>query len=775
MRFCRGALVGVALLSAVAAAQSSPAQLPAWLFKQPGEMNGWTAGGHLADVAIRDGALQARITGTDPILIGPVFDMPATPTQRIEIRMKASHAGSAQLFWTQTTEGAFGGFSEAKSLHFDIQGDGQWRTYRLDPFWHAAGRIVRLRFDPPGEGQFSLAEIRIIDPADAPRSAERRWDFASGLGGWRAWQDMAEPAMAGGVLELRSTGPAPQLASPLLDVPAAENRFVVVRMAVDRGNQGRIACAASTQFGAAAMGFPLRADGKLHTYNIAMKEVTHWRDRIVWLGIQPTDAAGAVVRIASVEIAPAPGGPAELEIAYFGKTEGVNRAGRPAGVTCMVQNLGGEAAEGVKAVLRPGQGVRVLDAAEKPMAPLALGQPQQVTWQVQADRPGDAVVDVALSGPGAEGLSAQAAIPVTETPPVPADGAIPLPQPVRPVVDVGAFYFPGWPTWEKWKPILNFPLRKPVLGWYDEANPECADWQIKWAVEHGVTFFMVDWYWHKGGRHLEHWVHDAYMKSRFRPYLKWCVMWANHNPPGSHSPEDWRAVTQYWIDNYFAGDDYYRIDGRPAVFIWNPGGIRDDVGGSAEAAKLYALSQEMARKAGLPGIYFVAMHGHESTEKCKMLKAEGYEAFTSYHGFQLAQSRAGTQQFPFADVVATAEEVWADADAHSSGLAYFPIADTGWSSEPWHGGKALRVTGRTPALWGQLCRKARTYAETHGKSIICLGPWNEWGEGSYIEPYNEYGFGDLDAQREALCPPGNWPPNLIPADLGRGPYDLKPE
>ena len=32
----------------------------------------------------------------------------------------------------------------------------------------------------------------------------------------------------------------------------------------------------------------------------------------------------------------------------------------------------------------------------------------------------------------------------------------------------------------------------------------------------------------------------------------------------------------------------------------------------------------------------------------------------------------------------------------------------------------------------------------HGKKIIAIGLWNEWGEGSYIGPYARFGFGDLD-------------------------------
>jgi hypothetical protein len=208
------------------------------------------------------------------------------------------------------------------------------------------------------------------------------------------------------------------------------------------------------------------------------------------------------------------------------------------------------------------------------------------------------------------------------------------------------------------------------------------------------------------------------------------------------------------------------------VFLWAPAGIRHDVQGSEQAGRLYSLSQQMAREAGLPGIYFVAMSSHESEAACRQLKTEGYEAFMSYHGFQLAAQRAGSKRFPFADVVETSPQVWREADERAAGLLYLPIVDTGWASEPWHGTKSLVISDRTPEGFGELCRAARAYADRTQKKIIAVGPCNEWGEGSYIEPYAEYGFADLDQLRAAFCPPGDWPPNLIPSDVGRGPYDL---
>jgi ubiquinone/menaquinone biosynthesis C-methylase UbiE len=743
-----------------------------WQFDKEGDLQGWTAGGHVRDVRVADGVLSGETSDWDPILIGPVFDVVATPTQRVEICLKTPRGGSAQLFWTETLQGQYGGFSQEKCCEFNTRSSDEYQIYRIPPFWHAAGRIVRLRLDPPATGQFAIKWIRIVDDATSTPTESKAWQFTADLHGWRAWQEVSGPTIQSGRLHVKSLGKSPILMSPLLSVAASENPYVSVRMAVTRGSGARLFCVSDTQFGSEQVSFPLRADGKVHSYNVDVGHLAQWRDRIVMLGIQPTDAEGAEVAIESIEIADGPRGPAELEVAYFGPAEGVNRAGRPVDVLLSVRNLGGSAAQEVAVTLSLPTGLRALGPQQMTIQNLTPWLPQTVTWKIESAKPQQSEIAVNVECPAAGTLSATTAVAFSPVPSVPATTYIPEPQPVKSPYEIGVFYFPGWPTMSRWQPILDYPMRKPALGWYDEANPECADWQIKWAVEHGVTFFMVDWYWCQGNRHLEHWVHSAYMKARFRKYLKWAVMWANHNPPHTHSSEDWQQVTRYWIENYFGMEEYYRIDGRPAVFIWSPGGIRNDVGGSAKAAELYAMSQRMARDAGLPGIYFVAMSGHESAAAARQLQAEGYEACTSYHGFQLAEQRAGSRRFPFADVVDTSPQVWREADERCAGLLYLPIADTGWASEPWHGNKSLVISERTPEQFGRLCQAARKYADETQKKIIAIGPWNEWGEGSYIEPYAEHGFGDLDAMRAAFCPPGNWPPNLIPSDVGRGPYDL---
>ncbi|MBT3292284.1 MAG: hypothetical protein HN380_33490, partial [Victivallales bacterium] len=202
---------------------------------------------------------------------------------------------------------------------------------------------------------------------------------------------------------------------------------------------------------------------------------------------------------------------------------------------------------------------------------------------------------------------------------------------------IGSYYYPGFGHERQWRQLeRSAPWAKPTLGYYDEGNPECVDWQIKWAVEHGVGFFLIDWYWVAGKTHHMHYI-DALRKARFRRYMKWAVMWANHNPPNTHSEEDWRNVTQFWIDEYFSMPEYLRVDGKPLVALWSPSNIRRDMGGSDGARALLDISQAMARDAGLPGIHFVAMNNNGTPEQ---LAGEGYQAWTSYHWWHRCRDEA---------------------------------------------------------------------------------------------------------------------------------------
>lgn len=787
----------------------------AWEFNRPGDSEGWQANGHLKDVQVSDGGLKAHATGHDPILeYQPRLEVPAAPWDMVEVRLKADRDGEAEIFWSNTTTGRYGGFAQEKSTRFPVKGDGEFHSYRIRPFWHADGTIVRLRFDLYDAANFELDSLRILKSVAATAPAEADFGFRHGLAGWRSEDGIKLDATNGALAMVLKEQTGLAIAPPV-DINADQNTYVALRMAVDRGRHATLRFAAADRPGLHSFSFPIQADGRAHTYNLDLLASPHWRGRIIALVLRPTDELGATAQVSWLKVSNSPQGEPEPAVRWFGVEEFPVRAGKPVTLAARVANDGGAWFTNLSATVRLPEGVRNLRPLPLDTASLQPGEETTLRWRIQANRPleGEASLALLLPRRGGEGrgegvdaeqssapavpltlpsplrkgrgevsaraLNAQNAATTTATlrfTPIPQSarpGYVPEPKPVRGPHEVGVYYFPGWPTASQWQPIQRFPERRPVLGWYREGDPEIADWHIKWAVEHGITFFIYDWYWVRGQRQLEHGLHDGYFKARYRSLLKFCLLWANHNPPGSSSREDCLNVTQFWIENYFRQPEHVTMDGKPVVFIFAPENLTHDLGGSEKARAVFDEMRAECVRAGLKGLYLVARVNDAA--QARTAAAEGYDAVSSYTWPHLGVP-AGEFRAPYATVLEGYRRQWQHI-ADTAEIPLMPPVCGGWDSRPWHGENNFIRYDRTPELFRQHLLGAQQFVVANAgnprvRNWLILEAWNEWGEGSYIEPHTEHGFGYLDAIRRALTSANEPHEDLAPVDVGRGPYDV---
>ena len=58
----------------------------------------------------------------------------------------------------------------------------------------------------------------------------------------------------------------------------------------------------------------------------------------------------------------------------------------------------------------------------------------------------------------------------------------------------------------------------------------------------------------------------------------------------------------------------------------------------------------------------------------------------------------------------------------------------------------------TPDSFAAFLQRAKEYADSHPKQprLITVNAWNEWVEGSYLEPDMKWGYGYLEAVREVM-------------------------
>jgi hypothetical protein len=774
----RAAAAALAIGWAAALCAAEPLSRVSWSFDGEEAGSAWTQrANHCESVRLEGGALKGVTSGADPFLTSPAFCLDARAGQAVEFRARYSGAGRGELFWMPA------GASTPKaawSAPFEWAGDGEWHDYRVRPFWQGEKQIGAIRIDfvnGRAGADFEVDWVRVVEEPVAAQVGQTGW-LGDALAAWRPVDGSEADAREGALWYRASASGAGSLECPCLSFSADAAFVLAVEMAAESGDLATVAWASDAVSGLHKKTFRVKPDGRPHTYNVDLSGEKAWAGNIVLLRLAPTNEKGGRARVLSVRAGEDLMGPADVSVLKVRLVDAVCRAGRPATLLVQLGNGGGrDSTNAVLSLVKLPKGVRVASAPGWERAPVipASGVVTH-TLTLAAERAVSGALEIALDGDGADGQRARATVEFLPDLKLPKAAYVPEPKPVSSGYEIGALYYPGWAKPEAWARIWPVaPERKPLLGWYDEANPEVVDWQIKWAVENGLSYFLVDWYWHKGSQHNDHWI-KAFGRARYRSYLKWAVMWANHNAEGSHSESDQRAVSKFWIDNYFRTPEYYRIDGKPVVMIWSPQNMNRDLKSPDGCKRLLDITRGMAAEAGLPGVYFIAMKWPEASwepEVVRGLKDMGFDMTSIYHYMGHGGKAQSARRFAFDLVADSNREHW-EGLRKTGILPFLPNLSTGWDDRPWHGDKGTEIYGRTVRHFARICRDAKRFADESGVKRLTLAPLNEWGEGSYAEPCAQFGFGMYEAVRETFCekPAEGWPLNFGPQDVGLGPYDL---
>jgi hypothetical protein len=62
------------------------------------------------------------------------------------------------------------------------------------------------------------------------------------------------------------------------------------------------------------------------------------------------------------------------------------------------------------------------------------------------------------------------------------------------------------------------------------------------------------------------------------------------------------------------------------------------------------------------------------------------------------------------------------------------------------------IVNNTPDAYRDLLRKSKEFIERRGlRKFVTIEAWNEWLEGSYVEPSTQWGLAYLDAIRDVFA------------------------
>lgn len=327
--------------------------------------------------------------------------------------------------------------------------------------------------------------------------------------------------------------------------------------------------------------------------------------------------------------------------------------------------------------------------------------------------------------------------------------------------NIGVYYFPGWSSKTNYwgdiqglpnsrSPNISWENRKPLIGYYDDTQESTMMKQISIANQYKIDFFAFDWYWNGSNPQYDDAIKNFININNSR--MKFALMWANHSA-NPQDLKDFESMVIFWNKNYFSLPNYYRIGNKPVVFIFSPDQL------IINSKKFGSSSRELLNDAiritnlnNIKGIYFIALTNSKPSDNLEsQLKVQGYSA---YSGWNYVVSQNNIKRADYDLMVQTYINYNESQSMTQHLLPFIPSASPGWDSRPWakESQAIVRYNSTSNKFKNLLCSSKQAVIKNTNTTnkIVMIEAWNEFGEGSYIEPTEGTGFGYLQAIKDVF-------------------------
>ncbi|MCW3098189.1 MAG: hypothetical protein JWL77_3807 [Chthonomonadaceae bacterium] len=258
----------------------------------------------------------------------------------------------------------------------------------------------------------------------------------------------------------------------------------------------------------------------------------------------------------------------------------------------------------------------------------------------------------------------------------------------------------------------------PLVGLYDSNDPDLLECQVLLMKFAGIDGLLLDWYGTDdyldyGNNHRN----TLHMISTLKKAgLKYAIVYEDSTVPGMIAAKRFpqteavahgQALLQWMQTHWFVDSAYLKEGDRPVLLDFGSGYYQAD-----------QWNQMFASLPHPPAFY---------TESNRRAPAVG--------GFDWPQPGKGTEgSFQEMDRFYSAAKAWPE---------FIPVAFPRFHD--------IYEQAGVQKSWGTIeDREGKTYEETLGRalksgaSLIQLATWNDWGEGTQIEPSVEFGYRDLE-------------------------------
>lgn len=325
--------------------------------------------------------------------------------------------------------------------------------------------------------------------------------------------------------------------------------------------------------------------------------------------------------------------------------------------------------------------------------------------------------------------------------------------------------------------------RVPLEGYYDLSKKEVIAHQIDLAKEYGVYGFAIYHYWFDGKQLLEE-PKELILNNKDLD-IKFCLTWANETwarrwegkdsevlQEQTYEPtkEKWKEHFDY-VKAFLKDERAIKIDGKPVFQIYRPHLV-------TQVKEMLSYWRELAREEGIGELYFMAVKSFDFPDNSILEAFDGvllfqpHEAVNSkeYKGARIYLEnllrhcpeklvekmrtiRSNTRKHyvlhPYEkvfDTVLKRKFKFKDKDT-------FNMAFLAWDNTARYKERATIYHGCTPDVFKSYLEKLtdiESKKHTEGNDYVFVNAWNEWAEGTYLEPDTDYGFSYLEAVKQVF-------------------------
>lgn len=313
--------------------------------------------------------------------------------------------------------------------------------------------------------------------------------------------------------------------------------------------------------------------------------------------------------------------------------------------------------------------------------------------------------------------------------------------------------FTEWTNVTKAKPLIKnheHPRLPTDLGFYDLRLKENIKAQAEMAKNGGVDAFCLYYYWFNGTVLMETPIETIYKNKDIN--IEYCICWANENwtrawdglnkeilIEQTYSDEDDINYISH-VSKYFTDERYVKVDGKPLMIIYRPSLFPD-----MEAT--ISRWRNWAKDNGY-GELHISMVQFDDIDP----KKYGFDAAVEFPPHQVASENVA-QHMNFKVGFSGSVHDYSSMVSNSlnkvdTGYICYKSVTMAWDNTARRNDRASIFTNVTS---GKLHRWMSGIENIYKRNkvpknnrLLFINAWNEWAEGTYLEPDKHHGYSYLN-------------------------------